>query len=45
MSDYRRIGLKRLRYNWTLYLLVLPAALLVGVFMYYPAYSGVMHAF
>ena len=45
MADARRIGLSKLRYNWTLYLLVLPSALLVGVFMYYPAVSGVTHAF
>jgi len=39
------ISTRRLVSYWRLYLFVLPAALLVGVFSYFPAASAIYHAF
>jgi raffinose/stachyose/melibiose transport system permease protein len=39
------ISLRKLGHYWPLYLLVLPSALLVGVFAYYPAANAMFHAF
>jgi ABC-type sugar transport system permease subunit len=39
------VNIARLRIYWRLYLFVVPAALLVGVFAYFPAASAVYHAF
>lgn len=39
------VSLKRLHFFWRLYLFVLPAALLVAVFAYFPAASAIFHAF
>jgi raffinose/stachyose/melibiose transport system permease protein len=41
----KTITWKRLTHYWPLYLFVLPSALLVGLFMYYPAISAMFHAF
>jgi ABC-type glycerol-3-phosphate transport system permease component len=40
----RSIKLKALRHHWPIYLLVLPATLLMGLFQYYPAASGAFHS-
>jgi ABC-type glycerol-3-phosphate transport system permease component len=34
-----------LRYHWPIYWFVLPTVILVGLFQYYPALSGVFHSF
>ena len=39
------VSLKRLHFFWKLYLFVLPAALLVAIFAYFPAASAIFHAF
>jgi ABC-type sugar transport system permease subunit len=39
------VNLKRLRSFWQLYLFVLPAALSVAIFAYFPAASAIFHAF
>jgi ABC-type glycerol-3-phosphate transport system permease component len=36
---------KHLKYHWEIYLFVLPTLLLIGLFQYYPAASGVLHSF
>jgi ABC-type sugar transport system permease subunit len=41
----RRISLGRVARYWTLYLFVAPAALMVGIFSYFPATSAIYHAF
>ena len=35
----------KLRYHWEIYLFVLPAVVLIALFQYYPAASGVYHSF
>jgi ABC-type glycerol-3-phosphate transport system permease component len=35
----------QLRLHWTVYLFIFPAAALVGLFVYYPALSGIWHSF
>lgn len=40
----RRISARKALYEWKLYLLVIPAALFVGVFSYFPAVSAVYHS-
>jgi len=39
------IRFRQLRYHWTLYLFILPALLLIALFQYYPAASGLFHSF
>lgn len=39
------IPLRHLRYHWPIYLFILPSAILIGLFQYYPASSGVFHSF
>ncbi|MBN1865424.1 MAG: sugar ABC transporter permease [Victivallales bacterium] len=41
----RDISLKRLKHYWPLYFFVLPSALLVATFSYYPAVSAMYHSF
>ena len=41
----RDIKWREIRHHWEIYLFVLPALLLVGLFIYYPAASGVFHSF
>ena len=41
----RIIKWREVRYHWPIYLFVLPALLLVGLFVYYPAASGIYHSF
>ena len=36
---------RRLRYNWQIYLFILPALILIFIFAYYPVISGVFHSF
>jgi ABC-type sugar transport system permease subunit len=40
----KEISLKRLAHYWPLYFFVLPSALLVGVFSYFPAASAIYHS-
>ena len=41
----KAIGLRQLRHQWTIYLLVLPAMALITLFAYFPAASATYHAF
>jgi ABC-type glycerol-3-phosphate transport system permease component len=41
----KRIPFRQLRYHLVIYLFVLPAVLLIALFQYYPALSGVYHSF
>jgi raffinose/stachyose/melibiose transport system permease protein len=36
---------RQVRYHWEIYLFILPALSLLGLFVYYPAASGVFHSF
>ncbi len=40
-----RVRLSQLRSHWPLYVLLLPALILIGLFMYYPAFSGIYYSF
>ncbi len=39
------IPLGQVRYHWPIYFFVLPSLLVIGLFQYYPAFTGVMHSF
>jgi len=41
----QNIPFSRLKYHWRIYLLALPALLMIGLFQYYPAFSGIWHSF
>jgi raffinose/stachyose/melibiose transport system permease protein len=41
----RDIKWREVRHHWEIYLFVLPTLLLIGLFVYYPAASGVFHSF
>ncbi len=41
----RPVRWSEVKNHWTLYLFVLPTLILIGLFMYYPAASGVFHSF
>jgi len=41
----REIRWSAVRHHWEIYLFVLPTLLLIGLFIYYPAASGVFHSF
>ncbi len=41
----RRIKWSQLRYHWEIYFFILPALAALGVFVYYPAFSGMYHSF
>ena len=41
----RDIKWREIRHHWEIYLFVLPTLLLIGLFVYYPAASGVFHSF
>jgi len=41
----REIHWRQIRHHWELYLFVLPTLILIGLFVYYPAASGVFHSF
>jgi len=35
----------KVKYHWRIYTLALPALLMIGLFQYYPAFSGIWHSF
>jgi len=41
----KKIPWRQARYHWEIYLLVLPTIILIGLFQYYPAASGIYHSF
>jgi ABC-type glycerol-3-phosphate transport system permease component len=41
----RDIKWREVKHHWEIYLFVLPTLLLIGLFVYYPAASGVYHSF
>jgi len=41
----RDIGWREVKHHWEIYLFVLPALVLIGLFLYYPAASGMFHSF
>ncbi len=45
MPAGRIIPFHRIRYHWGLYLFVIPTVMLIGLFQYYPAASGIFHSF
>ncbi|MDE0839522.1 MAG: hypothetical protein OSB41_10785, partial [Kiritimatiellae bacterium] len=40
-----RIRWKHVRYHWQIYLFVIPTLITIGLFIYYPAASGIYHSF
>jgi len=36
---------RQVRHHWEIYLFIIPTAVLLGLFVYYPAASGVFHSF
>ncbi len=45
MAGKKMISAARLKSLWYIYFLILPSALIIGVFAYFPAVSGIYHAF
>ena len=41
----KKIKFSQLRHHWELYLFILPTIILVSLFQYYPAASGIFHSF
>lgn len=41
----RKLHWKDVRHHWEIYLFVVPTVLLIALFQYYPAASGVLHSF
>lgn len=41
----RAIKWRQVRHHWEIYLFILPTLLLIGIFQYYPASSGIYHSF
>jgi ABC-type glycerol-3-phosphate transport system permease component len=41
----KKIRWKHVRYHWEIYLFIVPALVLIVVFQYYPAASGIFHSF
>lgn len=42
---HKDIKWREVRHHWEIYLFVIPTLLLTGIFIYYPAMSGVFHSF
>ena len=41
----KTVSIKQLKHMWPIYLLVLPAAVMIATFEYYPAAGGIFHSF
>jgi len=41
----REIKWRQIKHHWEIYLFVLPTLVLIGLFIYYPAASGIFHSF
>ena len=41
----KKIKWSQVRYHWEMYLFILPTLILISLFQYYPAMSGVIHSF
>ena len=41
----REVPWRQVKHHWELYLFVVPTAVLIALFMYYPAASGIFHSF
>ncbi|HPO90460.1 MAG TPA: hypothetical protein PLJ44_05070, partial [Victivallales bacterium] len=41
----KSIKWKNVRHHWELYLFILPTIILIALFQYYPAASGIFHSF
>ena len=41
----KKITWSQVRHHWEVYLFIVPTLLLIGLFQYYPAASGVFHSF
>jgi len=39
------IGWKQVRYHWQIYFFIIPTLISIGLFIYYPAMSGIFHSF
>lgn len=40
-----KVKLSQVRYHWEIYLFIIPTLLLITVFLYFPAASGIFHSF
>ncbi len=45
MISMKKVTMKTIGHHWDIYLFVIPTLLIVGIFSYYPAFSGVFHSF
>ncbi|MBI4978732.1 MAG: ABC transporter permease subunit [Spirochaetes bacterium] len=45
MISQNKVTLKTLKYHWDIYLFIIPTLIIIGIFSYYPALSGVFHSF
>jgi raffinose/stachyose/melibiose transport system permease protein len=41
----RKIPLRQIRHHWEIYLFIIPTLVAIGLFVYYPAASGIFHSF
>src|SRR5438477_9928318 len=41
----KQIKWSQVRHHWEIYLFIIPTLVLIGLFQYYPAASGVFHSF
>ena len=43
--DAKRIHWRQIRHHWEIYLFIIPTLVSIGLFVYYPAASGIFHSF
>ncbi len=43
--DARPVPWRQVRHHWQIYLFILPTLMAIGLFIYYPAMSGIVHSF
>ncbi len=43
--DGKRIRWRQIRHHWEIYLFIIPTLISIGLFIYYPAASGIYHSF
>jgi len=41
----KHIKVKQIRHHWEIYLFIIPTLIAIGLFIYYPAASGIFHSF
>lgn len=45
MSTTKSIPWRHIKYHWEIYLFIIPTLITLGLFIYYPAASGIFHSF